>query len=284
MSQNLIINDVKYNNVESISLFNENGDKISYKEDTGAAYAASVLLSERLNYYTGETGVMTIEEIAEKIDLILCAITNDKSEFRERFHYSANIVNFPNLDTKMCKNFSYMYHRCEKEGAIFPDLDTRNGESFSYMYATTKGSRYPSYLDTSNGITFDRMFYGSNIISLPLSDTSNGTNFNRLCDSCYKLESAKVNLSKAENVTNIFYNCEKLRDLIIDGIIYISGIDLKRCTSLSHDSLMSVINALADYSSDTSGTTHSLVLGATNLAKLSDEEKAIATQKGWTLS
>jgi len=59
---------------------------------------------------------------------------------------------------------------------------------------------------------------------------------------------------------------------------------LTRSTKLTHDSLMNVINALADYSTDTSGTAHTLTLGATNLAKLTDTEKAIATSKGWSLA
>lgn len=54
--------------------------------------------------------------------------------------------------------------------------------------------------------------------------------------------------------------------------------------NLSHDSLMSIINALTDYSEDTSGTTYTLKIGSTNIAKLSDDEKDIAYQKGWNLS
>ena len=50
-------------------------------------------------------------------------------------------------------------------------------------------------------------------------------------------------------------------------------------TALTHDSLMSIINNLA-----TVTTTQTLTLGSTNLAKLSSEEKAIATNKGWTLA
>jgi hypothetical protein len=45
---------------------------------------------------------------------------------------------------------------------------------------------------------------------------------------------------------------------------------------------MNVINILKDYSG--SGTTYTLTLGSTNLAKLTDAEKAIATEKGWTLA
>ena len=53
---------------------------------------------------------------------------------------------------------------------------------------------------------------------------------------------------------------------------------------------MNVINNLYDlnitYDVANGGTlyTQSLVLGGTNLAKLTDEEKAIAINKGWSLS
>jgi hypothetical protein len=58
---------------------------------------------------------------------------------------------------------------------------------------------------------------------------------------------------------------------------------LSSCTVLTHDSLMNVINGLYDIA--TKGcNTQSLVLGSTNLAKLTSEEIAIATNKGWTVS
>lgn len=58
-----------------------------------------------------------------------------------------------------------------------------------------------------------------------------------------------------------------------------NDLNLSDCTKLTHTSLVSVICALAN-----DGTTHTLTLGTTNLAKLSDAEKAMATQKGWTLA
>ena len=65
---------------------------------------------------------------------------------------------------------------------------------------------------------------------------------------------------------------------------------LSSSSQLTRDSLMSVINNLYDlnltYDVANGGTLYSqqLVLGSTNLAKLTAEEIAIATNKGWTVS
>ena len=61
-------------------------------------------------------------------------------------------------------------------------------------------------------------------------------------------------------------------------------IDISHLTQLEHSSLLVIINGLYDYVSAGSSDTRYIKLGATNLAKLSDEEKAIATSKGWTIA
>lgn len=48
---------------------------------------------------------------------------------------------------------------------------------------------------------------------------------------------------------------------------------------LTHDSIMVVINGLQTVTS-----THTLTLGSTNLNKLTQEEKQVAIDKGWTLA
>ena len=84
--------------------------------------------------------------------------------------------------------------------------------------------------------------------------------------------------------STVLYNNPKLENITtIEGVIG-KEINVTACIALSHDSLMNIINHLKDYSEDTSGTTHKLTLGTTNLKKLTDEEKAQATQKGWTLA
>ena len=55
------------------------------------------------------------------------------------------------------------------------------------------------------------------------------------------------------------------------------------CDSLTHDSIMNIINNL--YDRKTAGySVVDLPLGEENLNRISDEEKSIAINKGWTLS
>lgn len=75
-----------------------------------------------------------------------------------------------------------------------------------------------------------------------------------------------------------FTHCSALTT--ITGIPHFATtISFTDCTKLTHDSLMNVINGL-----QTVTTTQKLTLGAENLAKLTDAEKKIATDKGWTLA
>ena len=58
-----------------------------------------------------------------------------------------------------------------------------------------------------------------------------------------------------------------------------ASLDLSPCGSLTHDSLIVVINGL-----QTVTETQTLTLGLTNLEKLTEEEKQVAIDKGWTLA
>jgi surface protein len=57
-----------------------------------------------------------------------------------------------------------------------------------------------------------------------------------------------------------------------------ANMSMSKSKSLSHDSLIRIINNLI-----TTTSTKTLTLGATNLAKLTADEVAIATNKGWTV-
>lgn len=83
---------------------------------------------------------------------------------------------------------------------------------------------------------------------------------------------------KATNTTNCFYSCTSLTTITGNPNFKVS-LNLSTCTNLTHDSLMVVINGL-----QTVTTTQTLTLGETNLSKLTEADKKISTDKGWTLA
>ena len=84
-----------------------------------------------------------------------------------------------------------------------------------------------------------------------------------------------------QNFSNTFVTCGKLKNITIEGTIF-KNISFGFSSLLTNESLMSIINALNDYSGTT--TTCTLTLHSTVKARLSNTEKAIATQKGWTIA
>ena len=79
---------------------------------------------------------------------------------------------------------------------------------------------------------------------------------------------------------NAIYGCDALEEIELQDGFNVSA-NFSNCTNLSTDSLIAMLNALKDL---TGQTAKSLTIGATNLAKLTNAQKGIATDKNWTLS
>lgn len=101
-----------------------------------------------------------------------------------------------------------------------------------------------------------------------------------------KIYGADFDCSASTSNNNILTNQVMLQELydsqgtqtsVLNGIHL--SFSLNVSYGISHDSIVAILNGLA---SGVSGQT--LTLGATNLNKLTAEEKAIATNKGWTLA
>ena len=77
-----------------------------------------------------------------------------------------------------------------------------------------------------------------------------------------------------------FDGCTALEDVQL-GQDWNMSLRLNVSNNLTVDSMVAMFNSLKDLTGDTAKT---LTLGSTNLAKLTDEQKAIATNKNWTLA
>ena len=114
-------------------------------------------------------------------------------------------------------------------------------------------------------------------------DLSAGTDFSYAWNGCSSLtEFPALNMSSGTDFTSAWYGCNALTTLGGFGAIS-ADIDLSPCTKLTVESLMNVINQAADLAA-LGITGRTMTLGSDNLAKLSDEQKAVATSKRWTLA
>lgn len=76
------------------------------------------------------------------------------------------------------------------------------------------------------------------------------------------------------------YECDNLSDIQLQSGFNVSA-NFSNCSALTAKSMVAMLNALRNL---VGSTAKSLTLGATNLAKLTAEQKAIATAKNWTLA
>ena len=109
------------------------------------------------------------------------------------------------------------------------------------------------------------------------SDTSNVTNMSYMFNACSSLTSVPAfDTSNVTNMSSMFYSCYSLTEIHMTGMKV--SFDISASTKFTESALVEILNNLTNVTS-----TQTLTMGSTNLAKLTDDEKAIATGKGWTL-
>ncbi len=160
-----------------------------------------------------------------------------------------------------------------------PLIDTSKGTRFNATWKDcSKLTEFPM-LDLHNGTDFEEAWRGcSSLTSFPQLDLSSGTDFDRAWGECSSLTSLPaLDLSNGTNIYDALYNSSSLTTLGGFGAIK-ENFDLHQSTKLTVESLMNVINQAATVTGKT------MNFGSTNLNKLTDEQKAVATSKGWTLA
>lgn len=136
-------------------------------------------------------------------------------------------------------------------------------------------------LDTGDTAYFTQFCQLSSVTVVPALDMRNAANTNQAFGYTPVEVIEKLTVSEKTPWINTFISCSKLTEIRFEGEIGTEGLSFSSSKKLSYESIMSVVCCLKDYSQDTA--THTVTLGSDNLIKLTDEEKAMATEKGWTL-
>ena len=207
-----------------------------------------------------------------------------------------------NLDTSNITDMHDMFKNCANLTHL--DLSNFDTSKVTNMYAMFDSCSQLKTLDLSNFDTskvtnmYAMFEYCQNLTTLNLTvfDTSKVTNMYNMFNYCRKLTNIpKLNASNVTNVNDFVNNCLALKDfggLENLGQAYSTTasannssykLGLSRSLQLTEQSLINVLNNLYDIK--TKGCNpQQLVVGSTNLAKLTAEEIAIATNKGWSVS
>lgn len=172
-----------------------------------------------------------------------------------------NLINCTNMFSKGVPANKIIEVDCSNRTTLAYALEFGNSSSNSTGY-NTANSLYKNIIikciNTDNITSISYMFYGIS-----------------------PKEFYMDNASKLTNASNFIYNSStnmsNLQKISLPGLSI--SLTLSNASNLSKEGLVSLFNDLAPVTS-----TKTLSIGPTNLNKLSAEEKAIATNKGWTLA
>lgn len=160
---------------------------------------------------------------------------------------------------------------------IIPDTFTEIRNGAFYSCELLKNVIIPNTITRIGMLAFERCYALDNV-HIPNSVEEIATiAFER----CTSLATINIPNSIKTMSPRAFSSCTALENVTLESGFNANSLDLSVSTLYSVETLVAILEALADRTDDTA---HTLTLGETNLAKLTDEQKAIATDKNWTLA
>ena len=288
------------------------GGSVSGTIDT---YANSIMALGDVSFRTAIDIVNKSD--AKNVDLTMISPKNETS-LNDLFYKNTNLthINASNWDTSNITSLAFTF-------ASMPNLERVDFADWGVSHVTTFFGLFDASVkienidvskwDTSSAKDMGWMFHGNNLKTLDVSnfntskvtnmfamfsvsksltqldisnfDTSNVLDFGRAF--AYwpgvneELNISGLNLTKCSSMDGTFLN-SNFKVIRCDGLklpnIDMSNIGLNSSTELTVDSIVGLLNALPQ-----SDKGYSFQIGSVNIAKLTDEQKAIATNKGWTL-
>lgn len=229
--------------------------------------------------------------------------TNKVTNMSNMFFGCLNLIDadFSDFDTGNVTNMSSMFQKCSNLKSI-SNLNTGNVTNMRNMFNSSAITEIIG-LDASNATDMYQLCYMCrSLTSISMINTNKLTNIQYIFENCSNIESISIpDADSLNNVNSILVNTQKLVE--VRGFknlgkaftqktknYYLYTLSLSSSSLLTHESLMNVINNLYDlnltYDVANGGTLYSqtLQLGSKNLAKLTEEEIAIATSKGWNVT
>ena len=126
----------------------------------------------------------------------------------------------------------------------------------------------------------DYAFYSCPLTSVTIGNSVTSIGYSTFAY-CTSLTCVTIGNRVTSMTYSTFMGCRNLENVTFEEDFQCSGLNLSASTKFSVDTMIAMFNALADR---TGLSAYTLTLGNTNLAKLNNEQIAIATEKNWTLA
>ena len=218
--------------------------------------------------------------------------TSNVTNMHEMFECCYSLITIPEMDTSNVTDMGYMFEDCYSLIAL-PEMDTSNVTDMYYMFGGCHSLTAVPQLDTSNVTDMGYMFAGCTLLrEIPELDTSNVTNMRSMFSNCnlvQKIPEIDIsNVTAKVSIYDMFSGCWELRFVRFKPVTGYNvnrdfGIDLSHAT-LGHAALVDLFNSLPKLSDLASSYRIPLTLTRSyGRSELSDEDIAIATNKGWRL-
>ena len=205
--------------------------------------------------------------------------TSSATDVRYMFSNCYSLQTIPLLNTSSATTMTCMFQNCYSLQTI-PLLNTSSVNSMSSMFQGCYALQTIPLLDTSRVANISSMFVSCySLQTIPLLDTSSATTMSNMFYNCSSLQAIPLlNTIKVTNMSNMFNNCAYLEFLTMTNIK--TSFSISVSTKFSQGTLEALIDNLVDLTGQTAKT---FTMGTTNLAKVSQEKKDLATAKNWSL-
>lgn len=192
-------------------------------------------------------------------------------------------------DTRTAYDYGFCRMDFTYVGGFNPPVKICPQGNASYMFHRAKGIKEitSEQLDTSLCTNFTQMFGhipNAETISIEKIDTTSASAINSIFIECSGVRNVGKFILKEDGSQTFneyaFNSAYGLTSITFEGVIG-NNIAFTHCDDLTRESILSIFNALKDYSN--TGTTYTIKFHSVAKARLTDADKAIATQKGWTI-
>ncbi|MCH5304198.1 MAG: leucine-rich repeat domain-containing protein [Ruminococcus sp.] len=215
---------------------------------------------------SGDTPTSQYGELIDKI--------GSDAEFRRLIErQEINTLHVPEGTTVIGE---YAFYRSTFSYIYIPESVTDLSGTQVFGYSKLKSITIP---DNVSRISGSSLFYHCDELTSVVVPDSVDSIQSGLCNYCTNLKSV-VLPGNCEMGGGAFSNCRNL-EFVTLGNDFNSSVDLSASTLYSTETIVSWLKALKDRTKFSANT---LTIGSTNLAKLTDEQKAIAINKNWNLA